>query len=199
MTMPLDETVAALHGARTDEIVITTMGPAREWMTLGPTHPLDIVYVPSTMGQGTALGLGLALARPERTVVTCVGDGSLLMNMGSLVSITAQAPKNLVVLLFDNGVYEVTGAQLTPASPGRRGDGSRVDFAAIARGSGFAAAPVYDDIARWRAELPQVLRGRGPTFCVLSVAPVPGAVGPRSPGPAPARAAAFMRALAGDA
>ncbi|HUE15901.1 MAG TPA: thiamine pyrophosphate-dependent enzyme, partial [Planctomycetaceae bacterium] len=114
--MSLVDCLAVLHAARREEIVITTMGAAREWQKLGK-HPLDFVLVPSSMGQATSLGLGMALARPDRKVVVCNGDGSMLMNLGSLVTITAQGPPNLTVILFDNGVYEVTGVQPTLAAP----------------------------------------------------------------------------------
>ena len=187
--VPLVEAVGALHAARRDdEIVVTSMGTAREWMKL-PPHPLDFVLVPSSMGQATALALGLALARPDRRVVVCSGDGSLLMNLGSLVTIAAAAPSNLTVLLFDNGVYEVTGAQPTP------GRAAGVDFPAIARASGLRAVHHVTDLDAWRRDLRAMLDATGPTFVALDVAPVPGAVGPRSPGPAGERAKRFMEAL----
>ena len=112
----LVDSLTVLHAVRSEEVVITTMAAAREWQKLGK-HPLDFVLVPSSMGQATSLGLGIALARPDRKVVVANGDGSMLMNLGSLVTMTAQAPPNLTVIVFDNGVYEVTGGQPTP---GRR-------------------------------------------------------------------------------
>src|SRR5215213_1248565 len=117
---------------RDDEIVIPTMGSAREWMKLGEPHPLDFVLVPSAMGYGTSIGLGMALARPERRVITCMGDGSLLMNLGSLASIVAARVPNLVVIVFDNGVYEVTGQQPTAGAAAGRMGTRPADFAAIA-------------------------------------------------------------------
>lgn len=193
--MSLPAALAALHAVRRQqEVVITTMSAAREWMVLG-SHPLDVVYVPSSMGQATSLGLGIALACPDRRVIVCNGDGSMLMNLGSLVTITAAAPANLVVLLFDNGVYEVTGAQPTPGAPEARAGGDRVDFAALARACGFRSLFRFSDDARWREEVRTVLDAAGPTLVVLEVAPVPGASGPRSPGPASERARRFMTAL----
>src|SRR5579872_4830965 len=135
--MTLKQAVEVLHEVRRDEVVVTTMGSAREWQKLGK-HPLDLIYVPSSMGQGTALALGIALAQPKRQVVVCNGDGSMLMNLGSLVTITAQAPANLTVLVLDNGVYEVTGAQPTLAAAPLRTDKAPVDFAAIARACGIS-------------------------------------------------------------
>jgi len=91
----------------------------------------------------------------------------------------------------------VTGAQPTPSAPAGRADGAPVDFAALARASGLGSVFRFGEIGAWQAGVEAVLSSRGPTLAVLDVAPVPGAKGPRSPGPAPARARAFMEALAG--
>jgi len=191
--MPLVETLDVLRNIRRDdEIVLTVMGTAREWMALGDPHPLDWIYVPSSMGQAPSLGLGMALARPQAGVIVCNGDGCMLMNLGSLVTITQQAPKNYCLIIFDNGVYEVTGAQPTPATGP---DGDRVDYPAIARGCGFTRVHAFDDLEAWRAAARELLDDDGPTFIHLSIEPVPDAVGPRSPGPAPDRSRAFAEAF----
>ncbi len=192
--MPLVESLRVLKDVRTDEVVVTAMGTAREWMALG-SHPLDFVLVPSSMGQATSFGLGLALAQPTRRVVVCNGDGSMLMNLASLVTITAQAPRNLITIIFDNGVYEVTGAQPTLGSAGFRPNGSQVDYSALAQASGFETLFEFDDLAEWQEQIHNVFAAEGPTFVLLKVAPVPGAVGPKSPGPAKQRAVDFAKAL----
>ncbi len=193
--IPLVPALQALRDVRRDDdVVISAMGAAREWMALG-SHPLDWVFVPSSMGQATSLGLGLALARPDRRIIVLNGDGGMLMNLGSLVTITACAPKNLVVLVFDNGGYEVTGAQPTPGAPSGRKAGDAVDFAGLARASGFRSVHRFGTLEDWTDQLETVLAAPGPTFALLDVELVPGAKGPRSPGPAPARARAFMEAL----
>ena len=187
--------VAALHSARrADDLVISTMAAAREWMALG-AGPLDIVFVPSSMGQAPSVGLGLALARPERRVIVANGDGSMLMNLGALVTITAAAPRNLVLIVFSNGVYEVTGAQPTPGSAAGRTDGADIDFVGMARACGFRSVARFTEIGAWKQALPGILESEGPTFVLVDVAPVPDGPGPRSPGPAGARARAFMTAL----
>jgi thiamine pyrophosphate-dependent acetolactate synthase large subunit-like protein len=194
LQMNMRDAVAAVHAARNDsDVVITSMGTAREWMTIGPLHPLDWVYVPSAMGHAASLGLGLALAQPKRRIIVMMGDGSLLMSLGSLATIVAERPPNLVILVFDNGIYEITGAQPTPATVGA--SASRVDFAAVARACGIESVHTFGEIAAWRNGLAQLLAAQGPTLAVLSVAPVPGAGGPRSPGPTSARGPAFMAAL----
>ncbi|HEY5062747.1 MAG TPA: thiamine pyrophosphate-dependent enzyme, partial [Gemmatimonadaceae bacterium] len=148
----------------------------------------DIVFVPSAMGHAMSLGLGLALAQPSRRVIVCNGDGSMLMNLGSLVSITGSDAHNLVVIVFDNGVYEVTGSQPTPAS-------KDVDFAVMARGAGFSSVYEFSDLASWQTDIDRLLVRPGPTFVWLRVAAVVGIPGPRSPGPAARRAQQLIDAL----
>jgi thiamine pyrophosphate-dependent acetolactate synthase large subunit-like protein len=188
--MSLIESLRVLHAVRTDrQVVIPTMGSAREWMTLG-SHPLDFIYAPSAMGHAPGLGLGVALARPDLQVIVCNGDGCQLMNLGCLITTTAAAPANYMLIVFDNGVYEVTGGQATAAAD------RPVDFCAIARGCGFASVFEFDDIEKWRADVSRVLATPGPTFVVLKVAPVPGGAVPKSPAPAKDRARQFAAALA---
>lgn len=188
--MPAREALVSVHQTRREEdIVITTMSPARDWMTL-PQQPRDLVLVPSAMSHATSIGLGLALAQPERRVIVCNGDGSMLMNLGSLVSIVAAGAKNLVVLVFENGTYEVTGSQHVPGA-------AVVDYAAIARGAGFEPVFEFSDLVRWRRDIGTVLSRPGPSFAVLRVEPVHGMPGPKSPGPAGERAKRFMDAVRG--
>jgi thiamine pyrophosphate-dependent acetolactate synthase large subunit-like protein len=186
--MALRDALVALRGARhDDDVVVTTMGAARDWMALG-AHPLDLVLVPSSMGQATSYGLGLALAQPARRVVVVNGDGSMLMNLGSLVTIADAAPPNLTVIVVDNGVYEVTGAQPVPGA-------GRVDFAAMARACGLRAVHRYADADAWARDVDAILAAPGPTLVVLDVAGVAGIPGPRSPGPAGERGRRLMDAL----
>jgi sulfopyruvate decarboxylase subunit beta len=191
----LDEALSALHRARSDQdVVVTTMAPARVWMQLG-AGPRDLVLVPSAMGHATSFGLGLALAQPSRRVVVCNGDGSMLMNLGALVSITAAAPPNLVLIVFDNGVYEVTGSQPTPGAAEGRAGAASVDFAAMARAAGFPSVFRFSELTAWTRDIQRVLRAEGPTFAAIDVTSIPGTPGPRSPGPAGERAKALMAAL----
>lgn len=180
--------------AKTD-VVITSMGSARDWMAMGPLDPLDFIFVPSSMGQAPSLALGVALAQPNRRVLACNGDGSMLMNLGALATISAEAPKNLVLIVFDNGVYEVTGAQPTPGSALGRPDKRGVDFAEIARACGWKSVFRYDELEEWRDAAADAISAPGPVFIALEVAPVPGAVGPKSPGPTVDRARKFSEAL----
>ena len=195
--MDLEAALAEVRRARgAADVVITTMAASKIWMEMQPTpHPLDFVFVPSCMGHATSIGLGIALAQPKRRVIVCNGDGSMLMNLGSLVTITAADATNLVVIVLDNGVYEVTGAEPTPGSAAGRRHGGAVDFGAIARGSGFQSVLRFSRTDDWAANAHRVLSAKGPVFVWLDVAAVPGRAGPKSPGPAAARAQAFIAAL----
>ena len=180
------ETLAGLRDAR--DVVITTMSAAREWPKLSQ-HPLDFHYVPSTMGGGLPLGLGLALAQPHREVWVLSGDGSLLMSLGALVTIVDSGATNLSVILLDNGVYEVTGGQKTPAA--RAG----TDFAGIAGACGFPNVARFSDLDDLRRRAGGVRQGPGPRLLQMLVQPVAEDYTLTAPGPMPERLERFRRAL----
>lgn len=190
--MPLTsvlEFLAGLRGAR--DIAVTTMGAAREWPKLSQ-HPLDFHYIPSTMGGGIPLGLGLALAQPHREVLVFSGDGSLLMSLGTLVTMVDSGVTNLTVVLLDNGVYEVTGGQKTAAA--RTG----VDFAALARACGVANVAQFSNLDDFRRRVGDVLRRPGPRLLWMMVEPVRENYVLSPPGPMSDRLKRFRQALQGN-
>jgi len=163
--MPLPQSLQVLVDLRKDDqIVVTSMGTAREWPRLSQ-HPLDFQYVPSTMSGAVPLALGLALAQPQREVLVCSGDGSLLMSLGCLVTVIDSGAKNLTIVLVDNGVYEITGGQRTAAA--RTG----VDFAGLAQAAGFPNVSHFWDLADWETRAAQVLALPGPRFVWLQAEP----------------------------
>ena len=190
--MPLSAALEVLVRLRTGEIVITTMGAAREWPKLAQ-HPLDLHYLPSAMGHAPALGLGLALAQPQREVLVLNGDGCQLMNLGVLVTIVASGAQNLTLFVLDNGIYEVTGGQTTAAAATQQGG---VDFAGMARAAGFPRVRSFDRLVDWERDAAAVLRLPGPRFIALAVEPVGAAYQLESPGPIAERLARFQQALA---
>src|SRR5436305_12560223 len=126
--MTTEEALEVIAPHRGERIVITTMSAVGPWARLSDTA-LDFGYVPSSMGQGPDLGLGIALAQPNRGVIVLNGDGCTLMNLGCLVTL-ASNPANVFLAIVDNSLYEVTGAQI-PAGAGQ------TDFAGLARAAGI--------------------------------------------------------------
>jgi thiamine pyrophosphate-dependent acetolactate synthase large subunit-like protein len=149
-----------------DQIVVTNQASARVWPKL-KRRPLDLHYNPSTMGGAIPLALGLALAQPHRHVLVVSGDGSLLMSLGALVTVVGAGAKNLTIVVLDNGLYEVTGSQKTPAA------GTPLDLAAVARSVGFPVAGQFCDLAEWQAYAAHMLSLPGPRFFSLIVQPTP--------------------------
>ncbi len=108
-------------------------------------------YIWNSMGMASSIGLGLALARPDKRVIVLDGDGSLLMNLSSLPTETMAGVTNLVHVVWDNGGWEITGAQ--PA-----GTAFGVDLAAIARGAGYRQAVTVDTLDDFRAAFAQAMQ-----------------------------------------
>lgn len=190
--MPLRETLEVLASLRGDgQAVITNQGSAREWPGLSD-DPLDFHYIPSAMGGAIPLALGIALAQPERDVWVISGDGSLLMNLGCLVTIAAAEPRNLSVVLLDNGVYEVTGGQRTAGAV------AGVDFAGLARAAGFPNVAQFRQLDDWRQRAAGVLAAAGPRFVWLRVEAVRKNFLLDPPCPIAEQLARFREALARD-
>src|ERR1700732_5086930 len=97
-------------------------------------HRPQNFYMLGSMGLAFPIALGVALAQPKRRVFALEGDGSLLMQMGCLSTIATLPPKNLCMIVMDNGIYQITGAQPTPAA-------ALTDIVAIATGCGFSKRP----------------------------------------------------------
>lgn len=87
-------------------------------------------YMLGSMGLASSIGLGLSLAKPQRHVMTIEGDGSMLMNLGSLATIASQHPQNYLLVIIDNGTYGSTGDEPTATS-------MYTDLAAVAKGAGI--------------------------------------------------------------
>lgn len=153
------DALAVLAAHRGDRVVLTTMGSVAIWPTISDT-PLDFAYIPSSMGQGVAVGLGLALAT-GRGVVAVTGDGSLLMNLGCLVT-AANHPAELTIILIDNGLYEVTGGQDVAGA-------GKTDYAALAHAAGIRRVRHFSDVVLWRMAAAEILNDPGPAFVWLKV------------------------------
>lgn len=156
--MKPEDVLRAIAAARGDAVCVPTMTTAPAWRTLAPDD-LSVTCV-GFMGGASALGLGLALARPDRRVVVFDGDGSLLMQLGSLATIAGAAPRNLTHLVFKNGVYHTSGGQETPG-------GLTVDFVQMANGGGYRRAYAITELDDFRRRLPAMLTEEGPVLVEL--------------------------------
>ena len=116
------------------------------------------------MGKASSVGLGLALAQPDRKVIVLDGDGSLLMNLGTIVTISNKAPENFYHFVFDNGVYAVTGGQPIPGA-------ERASFEGMAREAGYAATYEIEDTEELSTRIDSILQQRGPVLICLKVTP----------------------------
>lgn len=158
--MKRDEMLKTFARQRKDEIVVAVYMAAQEITHISPSD-LNYTFV-GAMGQGSSHALGLALGRPDKKVVVFDGDGSLLMNLGSLVTIGDQAPKNYVHCLCENGCYETNGSVPTPRS-------GQLKFADLAKTAGYKKTWEIADLAEWEREIPNILNSEGPVFVTLKV------------------------------
>jgi len=112
-------------------------------------------YMLGSMGLAVPIGLGVALAQPERRTFVLEGDGSLLMQLGSLGTVATTAPKNLAIVVFDNQMYQITGKQKSLTA-------SSVDLVAMAKGAGLAQSEWAKDEAHFEVLVERALKGNGP-------------------------------------
>lgn len=137
-----------------DEIVVCNIGfPSRELYEIDDRD--KNFYMIGSMGLASSIGLGLALSKPDEDIVVIDGDGSLLMNMGSLVTIFAANPSNLTWIVIDNGAYGSTGNQDTYAQ--------LIDLVDIAKSVGFKNSYDFKDI-----DLKEIINSNDASFIVYN-------------------------------
>jgi len=143
-------------------LVVTALGNASYlWSVV--RHRPENFYFEDAMGLALPLAVGLALAQPSRPVFVVEGDGGLFMHMGALITLGASKPKNLTVLLIQNGVHAASGGQpLTNAS---------LDLAQLARASGIASAKNVAALSDFAPALRTALEKDGPHVLVLPTEP----------------------------
>jgi len=157
------EALKVISRHRGSAIIVPTMTANREWPQVSTNPALDWMYS-GAMGKASSMGLGLALAQPDRKVIVLDGDGSLLMNLGSLVTIANMAPPNLIHFVFENGVYRETGGQPIP-------NAGKFSFAALAGDAGYANVYEFEDLESLEKNIETVVNQVGPTFVCLKVPP----------------------------
>ena len=186
------DAVAALARVRGDMLTLVTMQAVAPWNALGQADSRNFNVV-GCMGSAASVGLGLALACPRERVLVLDGDGSLLMQLGTLASVGDRQPANLYHAVFENGIYETSGGQ---SVPGR----GRADLVKLALAAGYRHARRFSSPEELHAGIGGTLHAAGPVFISLVIAG-PGtmpAVAPRVPNKA-AQAENMRATLSGNA
>jgi thiamine pyrophosphate-dependent acetolactate synthase large subunit-like protein len=130
-------------------------------------HRPQNFYMLGSMGLAFPIALGVALAQPKRRIFALEGDGSLLMQLGCLATIASLAPKNLSLIVMDNGIYQITGAQPTPAA-------ALSDIVAIAQGCGLANSAWAADEEDFERLVDASLSATVPTLIAVRIDDKPG-------------------------
>ena len=130
-------------------------------------HRPQNFYMLGSMGLAFPIALGVALAQPKRRVIALEGDGSLLMQLGCLSTIATLAPENLTMVVMDNGIYQITGSQPTPAA-------AVADIVAIAVGSGLAKSAWAADEEDFERLVESSLAASEPNLIAVRIDDKPG-------------------------
>jgi sulfopyruvate decarboxylase subunit beta len=145
----------AIAGKVGDALVVGSAGGATvEWYHL---HPSEGNFRSRTLGLASSIGLGIALSLPHRKVIVLDGDGSLLMNLCGLSTAAWSAPRNLIHIVFDNGVYESSGSSPTATS-------GTTDLVAVAKAAGFPKTSWVTDVSGFAKAVAEALAGDELTF-----------------------------------
>ncbi|MBR1126902.1 thiamine pyrophosphate-dependent enzyme [Bradyrhizobium iriomotense] len=130
-------------------------------------HRPQNFYMLGSMGLAFPIALGVALAQPDRRVFALEGDGSLLMQLGALSTIAALKPKNLIMIVMDNGIYQITGAQPTPAA-------GVADIVGIATASGLANSTWAADEEDFERLVDEAMSASEPSLIAVRIDDKPG-------------------------
>ena len=145
----------------TDEPVIASLGNPKFDLFTAQDRPQNF-YMWNSMGMASSMGLGLAMARPQQKVIILDGDGALLMNLNSLPTAAARAPRNLIHVIWDNRQFELTGGQPTHTAFG-------TDLAKLAQGAGFAQVETVETQEAFAGVFSRALREPGPWIIVAII------------------------------
>ena len=157
------EMMKAFARYRGDAILVPGRS-GRYWINLSDNQPLDVELGDPAMGGHAGLGLGLALARPDKKVMLFDSEGDILMSLGILATVAEQAPANLYHFLIDNGVYATTGGQPVP-------NADNIQYDMIARGCGYPRSHAFTEIEEFERALPGIMAAPGPVFVACKVVP----------------------------
>jgi thiamine pyrophosphate-dependent acetolactate synthase large subunit-like protein len=149
-----------------EEAVIGGIGNSNFDLWAAGNRPQNF-YMLGSMGLTVPIALGVAIAQPQRHVVALEGDGSLLMQLGCLATVATLAQKNLTIVVWDNGIYQITGAQPTASA-------ATADLVSIARGAGIAKSAWAADEDEFDRLFAQALKEGGPSLIAARIDDKPG-------------------------
>ena len=155
-----------IDATRTDSLIVATMNANNVSFGLPTVTSAQDFDLPlsGAMSKASSLGLGLALAQPDRKVFIFDGDGSLEMNLGTLITVAEKQPKNLVHFVVQNGIYASTGGQPIVGQ-------DVVSFAEMARVAGYAAAYEFDNLEEFENNAQEMLAEDGPVLIGVRTIP----------------------------
>jgi phosphonopyruvate decarboxylase len=156
------ELVSALLARRDGALVVPGLG-SPTWDCFAAGDSAEFLYSWGGMGLCLPTALGLALARPDKRIFALTGDGEMMMGLGSLAVVGAQAPENLGILILDNEHFGETGRQ-----PGLTSQ--RADLCAMARGAGISRTLDVTSLDQMEALAEMMFHQPGPTFAVAKIA-----------------------------
>ncbi len=139
---------------RNEEAVVGGIGYTNFDLWAAGRRPQNF-YMLGSMGLAVPIGMGVAMAQPRRKVIALEGDGSILMQLGSLATVAARGQKNLAIVIMDNGAYQITGGQKTLTEEG-------ADIVAIARGCGLRQSVWAADESAFEELIAVTLKEDGP-------------------------------------
>jgi thiamine pyrophosphate-dependent acetolactate synthase large subunit-like protein len=146
---------------KSDEAVVGGIGNANFDLWASGQRAQNF-YMLGSMGLAIPIALGVAIAQPQRHVLALEGDGSLLMQLGCLATVAERSPKNLTIVVWDNGIYQITGSQPTASS-------AAADLVAISRGAGIANSSWAADEADFERLAASALKGEGPSLIAARI------------------------------
>ena len=155
------ELTASLVAKLEDEAVVAGIGNTNFDLWAAGRRPQNF-YMLGSMGLAFPIALGVALAEPARHVIALEGDGSLLMQLSCLVTVAKLAPNNMTIVVFDNGIYQITGSQPTPAV-------ATADYVAMARAAGLSQSAWAADEQDFGRLVDAALARGGPTFIAARI------------------------------
>ena len=158
--MKLPDAMEILVKELADELVVTNISSVSRYLYAAKDRDRNLYSI--IMGLASSVGLGLALALPQKKVLALDGDGSLLMNLGSLASIANENPSNFILVVFDNELYEGGGAHLSPTA-------GKTDLRTIGQGAGIKNSFLVRDLGEFKGQIKRALTANELTFIVAKV------------------------------